>query len=319
MDYYSSFITVVIFCFILFIYLHIFFHIKTSNELELYEIEPPSKIKLHEICDLKQPVLFDFTNEYIDSNINRKFINDSYGGYDVNIRDVNETDDELYIQLPYNISHKLFINEKEKKYFMENNYSFLKETRLIKHFQAVDDLLRPNMVSECNYDIICGTDKATTPLRYSLDNRMFFYSSEDNIKIRLIPPTYGKHLNIINDYVNFEFRSNINPWNVNNIHKIDYDKCRSFDVTVNKGQIIFIPSYWFYSIEMTDKSNILKFSYKTYMNTVSILPQLVMSLLQQNNVKRTENKSSEKIVSLVEKIDISNNIIDESNDLNAVD
>ena len=70
---------------------------------------------------------------------------------------------------------------------------------------------------------------------------------------------------------------------------------------------------------MTDKSNILKFSYKTYMNTVSILPQLVMSLLQQNNVKRTENKSSEKIVSLVEKIDISNNVIDESNDLNAVD
>ena len=54
---------ILIFCIVLFLYLHIFFHIKTSNDLEVYEIEQPSKDKLEEICDLRQPVLFDFEND----------------------------------------------------------------------------------------------------------------------------------------------------------------------------------------------------------------------------------------------------------------
>ena len=49
-----------IFCLVLFIYLHIQFHLKTSEDLEMYEVEQPSKDKLEEICDLRQPVLFDF-------------------------------------------------------------------------------------------------------------------------------------------------------------------------------------------------------------------------------------------------------------------
>jgi hypothetical protein len=49
-----------IFCIVLFIYLHVQFHLKTSEDLEMYEVEQPSKDKLEEICDLRQPVLFDF-------------------------------------------------------------------------------------------------------------------------------------------------------------------------------------------------------------------------------------------------------------------
>jgi hypothetical protein len=52
-----------IFCLVLFIYLHIHFHLKTGEELEMYEIEQPSKEKLEEICDIRQPVLFDFDNK----------------------------------------------------------------------------------------------------------------------------------------------------------------------------------------------------------------------------------------------------------------
>ena len=314
-----SFITVAIFSIILFIYLHVFFNLKTSNELELYEIEPPSKDKLHEICDLKQPVMFKFDNEHLNSNLALDVLNTSYGSFDVNVREMNDTEDELYVQLPYNIASKLFETEKEKKFYLENNYEFLKESRLLKHFQSVDELLRPVMVSECNYDILKGTNEANTCLKYSLDNRTFFYVCEGNMKVKLIPPIYSKYLHTENDYINFEFRSKINPWAVDKCYQIDYNKSHSFDVNVSKGQILFIPNYWWYSIQMTDKSNILKFSYKTYMNTVSILPQLALSFLQQSNVKRTENKSSEKIISLTEKIDISNNTINSDNDLDAVD
>ena len=314
-----SFITIAIFSIILFIYLHVFFNLKTSNELELYEIETPSKDKLHEICDLKQPVMFRFDNEYLNENLSLEILNSSYGTFDVNVREVNDNEDELYVQLPYNISSKLFENEKEKKFYLDNNYEFLKESRLLKHFQSSDELLRPTMVSECNYDIIKGTNESNTCLQYSLDNRNFFYVCEDSITVKLIPPIYSKYLHSENDYINFEFRSKINPWNVDKCHMIDYKKTHSFDVVVSKGQILFIPNYWWYSIKLTDKSNVLKFSYKTYMNTLSILPELCLSFLQKSNVKRTENKSSDKIMSLAEKIDININTDNSNNDLSTVD
>ena len=45
--------SVVIFCVVLFLYLHITHHLNVSNDLEVYTIERPSKDKLEEICGLK--------------------------------------------------------------------------------------------------------------------------------------------------------------------------------------------------------------------------------------------------------------------------
>jgi hypothetical protein len=61
---------VLIFCSILFLYIHIYFHLKTSDDLEVYEIDKPSKDKLEEICDLRQPVVFNFQNDqFIRANV----------------------------------------------------------------------------------------------------------------------------------------------------------------------------------------------------------------------------------------------------------
>ena len=47
-----------IFCVTLFLYLHVTFQLRTSNDLDVYEIEANSKDRLEEICDVRQPVLF---------------------------------------------------------------------------------------------------------------------------------------------------------------------------------------------------------------------------------------------------------------------
>ena len=56
---FDLFIGIFVFCFVLFLYLHIYYHLKTSNDLEVFEIEGSSKDSLEEICDIRQPVLFD--------------------------------------------------------------------------------------------------------------------------------------------------------------------------------------------------------------------------------------------------------------------
>jgi hypothetical protein len=85
------FIGFFIFCLVLFIYLHIQFHLKQSNDLEIYEIDDASKDKLEEICDIRQPVLIDFDNQKIIDTTNIKYISDNYNAFEIKIRNVKET------------------------------------------------------------------------------------------------------------------------------------------------------------------------------------------------------------------------------------
>jgi hypothetical protein len=103
----------------------------------------------------------------------------------------------------------------------------------------------------------------------------------------LLPPKSTKYLYAINDYENFEFISPVNPWNVQEQYKADFNKLRSIDVTLMPGQLVHIPAYWWYSIKFV-KSNtsICVFKYKTYMSTLSISDHLFMRILQRQNTKR---------------------------------
>ena len=140
----NIFLAIIIFCITLFLYLHIYYHLKTSNDLEIYEIENPSKEKLEEICDIRQPVLFNFVNERINHNLNLNAILNYYSAFDVQIRDLKQTnEDELYIPLLLKTAHSLFENDKDSKYISEKNHDFLEETGLKKAYQYNDNFLRP--------------------------------------------------------------------------------------------------------------------------------------------------------------------------------
>ena len=103
-------IGICIFCLVLFLYLHIQFHLKIGEDLEMYEIEQPSKEKLEEICDLRQPVIFDFECQKIIDTSNLNYISNNYHAFEVKIRNVKENDNniELYIPLQIHLATKLF-------------------------------------------------------------------------------------------------------------------------------------------------------------------------------------------------------------------
>jgi hypothetical protein len=282
-------LNILIFCIVLFLYLHIYFHLKTSDDLEIYEIDQPSKVKLEEICDLRQPVLFDFKNERLLDSCNRQTIVDTYGAFDVKIRNVkNEISDEeeLYVPLSFTSAKKALTEDADEKYLVENNTEFLEETGMSKSFRYNDAFLRPYMVSSCYYDYITASNGTCTPFRYDLNYRNYYLVTEGSVKIKLAPPRSDKYLYTYKDYENFEFRSPINAWNVQQQYRADFDKIKCLEVTVNKGQIIYIPAFWWYTMRFENDASICAFKYKTYMNTVAIIPQLFMRFLQTHNVKR---------------------------------
>ena len=272
-----------VFCIVLFLYLHIQFHLKTSNDLEIYEIDQASKDKMEEICDLRQPVLFDLENNKIVETTNKDYLLKNYPVFEVKIRNYQDSD---HLPLTLELANKLFQEDKTASYFSESNNDFLQETGVYKNLQYNDEFLRPHMLSNCYYDILMGTHNATTPFRYELNYRNFFMVTQGSIHIKLSPPKSSKYLYPVSDYENFEFRSPINPWNVQPKYSADFDKIKCLEITLLPGKFIFIPAYWWYSIKFGQNTSVSCLSYRTYMSNISILPNIIMYGLQNQNIKR---------------------------------
>ena len=285
----QQFIAILIFCIVLFLYLHIYFQLKTSNDLEVYEIEQPSKDKLEEICDLRQPVIFDYQNDSLLETCKVAAILEHYSAFDVKLRNVKEVDDntDLHIPVTLKAAISLLSGDKDAKYISEKNGDFLEETGIIKNYKYNDAFLRPPMVSNCFYDFLTASQHTETVLQYSVNYRNFYLVTHGSIKIKLIPPKSARYLYPVEDYENFEFRSPLNPWTIQRQYKADFDKMKTLEIELTPGKIIYIPAYWWYSIKfMEPLSSVCVFKYRTYMNTVAILPKLCMKTLQRQNTKR---------------------------------
>jgi len=282
-----------IFCLVLFLYLHIQFHLKKSNDLEIYEIDNPSKDKLEEICDLRQPVLFDFDCEILMHSLTRTHITNNYNTFEIKLRNNTEDDDntELYIPLQLKNAIKLFDNDKNEIYFTENNSDFLEETGLSKNMCYNDSFLRPSMLSNVNYDIIMGSVNTVTPFKFELNYRNYFLLTEGSAIIKLTPPNNIKYLYPNYNYENFEFKSLINPWNPQMQYINDFNKIKFLEFNLKPGKTLYIPAYWWYSIKFKENTSIACFKYKTYMNNLAISPYIFMYILQNQNIKRNVVKN----------------------------
>jgi len=287
-----------IFLIVLFLYLHIQYQFKTSNDLDIYEIiEELSKEKMEEMCDFRQPILFDITEELsqLIPMFNKKILLQEYNSYEVNVRNKKNigTIEDLFIPLQLNISDKLFLKDVSRNFYSENNSDFLNETGLTKHIQMCDSILKPHLLCNFSYDLLFGSNNSETPLRYEHNYRNYFMATDGSVKIRLIPPKYAKYLNVETNYEYLEYISDVNVWEPQEKYKIMMKKIKYIDIELPIERILYIPAYWLYSVKLGENSILLKMNYRTYMNILAISPSLVMNVLQNQNIKNNYLKKME--------------------------
>ncbi len=307
----------------MFFYLHIYFQLKTSNDLEIYEFENPSKERLEEICDLRQPVLFVFSSAInnplesllVQSNQQSALLS-SYSTFDVKVRKSKESakaakaneaakaakaneaakadEAEMYIPLALNLASIALKEDKDAVYFSENNSDFLEETGLIKSFRACDAFLAPAMTCTRLYDYLFAAKGTQTPFRQELNYRSFFIVIEGEMKVKMTPPKSEKYLLSIKDYEHLEFRSPLNPWNIQAEYASVFDKFKCLEITLKKGQLFYLPAYWWYSFEFVNSeektTTLCSLKYRTYMNNFAIADKLFIHFLQSQNIKRKNMK-----------------------------
>jgi hypothetical protein len=285
-------INIIVFILVLFVYLHIYSNIKTSNYLEIYEIDNVSKEKFEELCNIKQPILFNQIE--LDNTILNKLkldnINSLYGNFDINLINKNDT----RINLPININKciELFNNDISNLYISENNTDFLEETTLNKLYDNLDIFLRPPGTCKIIYDLLLASKNTYSFLKSSFYCRNFFLVNEGSVEVTLCTPNNFKYLHTNFDHQNFENISKIDIYNIEDIYKKDFSKVKLLRVILNKNQLLQIPPYWYYSIKFTeDNTELLSFKYSTFMNMISNAPKLFLKFLQDKNIKKILTKT----------------------------
>ncbi len=269
-------INFMIFCIVLFIYIHVYTHIKSSNYLEVYEVENLSKDKFEEIIRFKQPVLL---NSFLLTNkIDKNYLITNYPTFDLNLYNKQTG---LFVETKVEDYEAIINCDTSNHYITYNNTEFLEETTIDKLLTSNDIFFRPYNVCYKNYDIIMGKKNNTTQLKYSINSRNILYLSTGKIEVTMCPPKYYKYLHVQKNYELLDFYSAIDINNVQTHYISDYRKVKFLRVPLNTTQVLIIPPYWFYSIKFLEENTIVFFnSYRTYTSSIAIVPELFIQVLQ---------------------------------------
>jgi len=255
---------------------------------------------LQEVCEIKQPVLFEYKSIHSEffSKVSYDTLSENqFSNIDIKVKDINDywSSDEAidYIILPFQTGTNLLRTDPASKYFTENNEDFLEESGLFSLFKDNDTFIKPYFTATSQYDICTGSKNTVTPLRYHTGYRQYLCVNTGKISVKMTPWKSTKLLYPTKDFENYEFRSPINVWKPQKkyIHEMDKIKFLEFDVL--EGNMLFIPPYWWYSIKYTsdDDTLVSGFTYHTIMNCVANSPDIAKYYLQQYNIKKRITKT----------------------------
>lgn len=278
---------------------------KKSEDLEIYEMDYSTNQQLQEICNSKQPVLFNFKNiapdifSDLDSSAFLK-----HSSYDINVRD---TDDFLNpnnsgdsVPLKYDSFRRLAAADSRAHFITEGNLGFIEESGLYSEYEELNSYLKPAWTVQTKYDIFQGSEGAYTPLRYHTDERQFYIVSAGKITVKMTPWKSRKYMHPITDFSTYEFRSPIDAWthanNQGSKEKKDYtqdiEKIKFLEFDVLEGFVLYVPPYWWYSIKYSSADTlVLGATYNTSPRVLANSWDILQYYLQQDNTTKKVAKT----------------------------
>lgn len=297
----------ILFFVIVFSYIHVQQQWKIGEDLEVFEHDYHSLKAIQNTCQLKQPIIFHLDIPLIDTQ-NLEFLN---------VKDSREYNrgttfvDNMI--LPYKTAHGLLSTDTKSIFYSDRNDMNESWT---KWFQLFDSYVKPPLTLYSEKDIIYGSYKSHTVTKLYLESHTFIFlppeSNYTNIRIKMTPYKNKVFLDYIEDYTYYEFWSSTSLFSKNLDTRV---KC--LDFLLKPGHVLFIPSYWFYSIEFQDKRNeVCVLKYTTTANFMANIKHISLFYLQQQNI-------NEKLLKPFQNSDCddsddhcdSNNEIDQINDI----
>jgi len=251
-----------IFIVVLITYLHIQSHFQHASESDVFELDGIIDNRIDDVLDLKQPVVFRL--EFIPTTLE-----------DINIHALSHTnaDTNVYVVDPTNgvrvtssISSFKKIQDSTSSipYYSDGNEEIIQRLsndirlRIASHYVH----LVPPLLCTTRYDLIFGTDKCITRLQRNVAHRSYFTVTNGTVVVKLIHPDQLTN-------VNFDCTPGLVPDMWCSVAKLETTKISMKDVSLNKGQTLFVPPYWGIIFHMTKDSFMLSVKYSTYMSEMA--------------------------------------------------
>lgn len=271
------------------IYLHWTEQYKTGEDLEIYEIDYIDNDHLQQVCKSKQPIVFEFSSVISKFHfLNTLELNDlatKYGKLDVYIKDTDDYKTQSNtdaIPLTFESSYTLISTDTHAHYISEGNTDFILDTVLEKYYDSLHDYIQPSYTLHKTLDFCYGSNRSATPLRYNTDYSHFIYVGKGKIRVKMTPHKSKKYLNPIKDYFAYEFYSPLCVWNHQPEFSLNMEKIQWLDFDVVSGHMLYIPPYWWYSIQYEeDNTFFCSVKYNTVMNVVANLHNIGFHCYEQ--------------------------------------
>ena len=133
------------------------------------------------------------------------------------------------------------------------------------------------MTCSTHNDIIFGSKGASSVLKRNLNYRNYLYVLDGDVEVKLVPPKHSHYME-----GNRDDESPINVWEREKM--LNSSEIDTILLPLKKGTVLFLPAYWWYSVRFsTETACVGLFSYRTFVNTLAILPQLGMKFIQDKN------------------------------------
>lgn len=268
-------LNVFVFFIILFSYIHVQQQFKSGEDLEIYEYDVTTVKALQDMLHVKQPVLFrlEFALgknieplEFLEIKDRRDYNDDSKKHVES-------------IQLSLASARRLMDTDTKGLFYSNRNRP---NGSWKTWFRKMDTYLKPSFSLYTETDLIYGSKHARTTTSFHRESHTFLYvppeTNKGSIRVKMTVPKSHVFLNPVNDYTFFE------NWSAVDLFE-PHEKIQCIDFYVKPGHVLFIPAFWFYSIEFQEKENeVCMVKYTTGANFIANIKHIGLFYMQQQNI-----------------------------------
>jgi hypothetical protein len=254
--------------------MHLQHQYKKKEDLEIYEMDYISNANLQEVCDLKQPVFFASEHtEHLFSKLHpdlkEEVVVKDIGDYHRSSASSSDASTQITgITLSFSSAYGLMDSDPKHIFYSENNGSFLEEADFIPTFSKFSSKIGSPWSVKTSYDLLFASPKVETPWKFHTASQRFLVTSPgQGIRVKMTPWKSRKYMDLVYDYETFDF------W----CRSVQESNIKCLDFDLKPGYVLYIPPYWFYSVEFLDKAGstdskisfVASFTYTTPMNILA--------------------------------------------------
>ena len=248
---------IIIVLIILFFLFHSYYYLKVNNEIEILQLDNPTKSILEETLNKKSP--FIITNLLINwsfiKDLNLELLKQNYGDKKVTLNNsiieqnktmkINQTLGE-YIEWLNNTEGK---DTNNMNVYLAENDDLLSNTKLMEKIKKETSILNCPLNLVNTYPLWIGHNHSKTGLHYDTDTRNFLCQLRGQKKVYLFPPNQSKYLYPSSKFDSGAKCSQVNFWDVNTEKFPLFNQSKYIEIILSPGQILYIPPYWWHCME----------------------------------------------------------------------